>query len=82
MIAFTFAIATMAALVFGTLPAWHASTTLDVARRIREEAGTLTGGRDRQRLRAALIVAETALAVVLPLVGAGLLMRASCASFR
>jgi predicted permease len=73
-IAFTFVIAAVAALVFGTLPAWHASGTVDVARRIREEAGVLTSGRDRQRLRGGLIVAETALAVVL-LVGAGLLMR-------
>jgi predicted permease len=47
---------------------------MDVARRIREEAGTLTAGRERQRLRGGLIMAETALAVVL-LVGAGLLLR-------
>ena len=73
-IGFTFAAAFVAALLFGTLPAWHASTALDVARRIREEAGTITAGRERQRLRGGLIVAETALAVVL-LVGAGLLMR-------
>jgi predicted permease len=73
-IGFTFGIAAVAALIVGTLPAWHASTTMDVARRIREEAGTLTAGRERQRLRGGLIMAETALAVVL-LVGAGLLLR-------
>jgi putative ABC transport system permease protein len=73
-IAFTAAVALFAAVLFGTLPAWHASSRLDVAQRIREDAGTLTAGRERQRLRAGLIVAETALAVML-LVGAGLLMR-------
>jgi putative ABC transport system permease protein len=73
-VGFTIAASALAALLFGMLPAWQASTTLDVARRIREDAGTLTSGRDRQRLRGGLIVAETALAVVL-LVGAGLLMR-------
>ena len=73
-IGFTAAVALLSALLFGTLPAWHASTRLDVSQRIREDAGTLTAGRERQRLRAGLIVAETALAVML-LVGAGLLMR-------
>jgi putative ABC transport system permease protein len=71
---FTLAVSALAAVLFGTLPAWHASGTADVARRVREDAGTLTANRDRQRLRGGLIVAETALAVVL-LIGAGLLMR-------
>jgi predicted permease len=71
---FTFGVSLLAALLFGTLPAWHASGTIDVSRRIREDATSVTGNRERQRLRAGLIVAETALAVVL-LVGAGLLMR-------
>ena len=71
--AFTFAIAGLAALVFG-LPAWQASRGLDVARGIREDGTTTTGDRHRQRLRGALVVVETALAVVL-LVGAGLLLR-------
>ena len=73
-IGFTLVASVVAALLFGTLPAWQASRTVDVARRIREDAGTVTSGRERQRLRGGLIVAETALAVVL-LVGAGLLMR-------
>lgn len=71
---FTVAASGLAALLFGTLPAWQASGAIDVARRIREEAGNVTSGRARQRLRGGLIVTETALAVVL-LVGAGLLMR-------
>jgi predicted permease len=73
-IAFALLTAGAAALVFGTVPAWHASTAANVAQRVREESGTLTSGRQRQRLRGGLIVAETALAVVL-LVGAGLLLR-------
>jgi putative ABC transport system permease protein len=73
-VGFTLGVAFIAALLFGSLPAWHASTALDVSRRIREEAGTITASRERQRLRGGLIIAETALAVVL-LVGAGLLMR-------
>ena len=73
-IAFTCAVALFAAIFSGTLPAWHASSKLDVAQRIRDNASNLTAGRERQRLRGGLIVTETALAVVL-LVGAGLLMR-------
>jgi predicted permease len=64
----------LAAVLFGTLPAWHTSSIGDVAARIREEGGSVIGDRHRQRLRSLLIVAETALAVVL-LVGAGLLLR-------
>jgi putative ABC transport system permease protein len=73
-IAFTFTVALLAAILSSTLPAWHASSKLDVAQRIRDNAANLTASRERQRLRGGLIVAETALAVVL-LVGAGLLMR-------
>ncbi len=72
--AFTAGVAALAAVLFGTLPAWQASRRLDVARSMREDSGTTTGDRQRHRLRGGLIVAETALAVVL-LVGAGLLMR-------
>lgn len=71
---FAMLIAAAAALLFGTLPGWLASRRLDVAGRIRQEGGSVTGDSHRQRLRAALIVAEMALAVVL-LVGAGLLMK-------
>jgi putative ABC transport system permease protein len=73
-IAFTAAISILAALLFGTLPAWHTSAVNQIAQRIREDSANATGDRRRQRIRGSLIVAETALAVVL-LVGAGLLMR-------
>lgn len=73
-VAFTVAISIGAALLFGSLPAWHTSSIRDVAGRIREESGTATGDRHRHRVRSLLIIAETALAVVL-LVGAGLLLR-------
>ncbi len=73
-VAFTLAVSVIVALLFGSLPAWHTSSVGDLALRIREDSGNATGDRHRQRLRSTLIVAETALAVVL-LVGAGLLLR-------
>lgn len=73
-VAFTLGVSVAAAALFGTMPAWHASSIGDVARRIREEGGSTTSDPAKQRLRSGLIVAETMLAVVL-LVGAGLLAR-------
>ena len=73
-IAFTLVVAVVAAILFGTMPAWQATAIGDVISRIREEAGSTTSDPKRQRMRSALIVAETMLAVVL-LVGAGLLTR-------
>ena len=60
----------LSAVLFGTLPAWHAAQRLDIMRGIKADAGTTMGDRDRQRLRGGLIVLEAALSVVL-LVGAG-----------
>jgi predicted permease len=73
-IAFTLGVSMIAAILFGTLPAWQATSIGDVVTRIREEGGSTTSDPKRQRLRSLLIVAETSLAVVL-LVGAGLLTR-------
>ena len=73
-VAFAFGVALLAAVLFGTMPAWHATSITDVVSRIREEAGSTTSDPKRQRTRGLLIVAETTLAVVL-LVGAGLLTR-------
>lgn len=71
---FTAGVSLAAALLFGTLPAWQSSAIGQLAQYIREGGGGATGDRRRLRLRAALIVTETAVAVVL-LVGAGLLLR-------
>lgn len=73
-VGFALAIAVLASVIFGTMPAWQASTLADVLSRIREEGGSTTSDPKRHRLRSILIVAETTLAVVL-LVGAGLLAR-------
>ena len=73
-VAFAFGVAVLAAVLFGTMPAWQATSITDVVSRIREEAGSTTSDPKRQRTRGLLIVAETTLAVVL-LVGAGLLTR-------
>jgi putative ABC transport system permease protein len=60
-----------ATFLFGLWPAWQASRT-DAALAMR--LGDRSGGSARQPMRAALIVAEVALAMVL-LAGAGLLLR-------
>ena len=73
-VGFAFTIAVLASVIFGTIPAWQASSITDVVSRIREEGGSTTSDPKRQRMRSVLIVAETTLAVVL-LVGAGLLAR-------
>jgi len=77
---FTFAIALLASLGFGALPALQA-TGYRLTRGVRP--GSRGGGADRQsqRARAALVVAEIALAVVL-LTGAGLLLRSFVALTR
>jgi putative ABC transport system permease protein len=61
------------ALLFGVAPA-HQTWTVDVAPALHDSGRASTGGRGGRRLRAALVVAEIALAV--PLVaGGGLLVR-------
>ncbi len=66
-------IAFASALVFGLVPAWQGSRT--DASAVLHEAGDRgsTGGRRRARTRAAFVIAEIALTLVL-LVGAGLLV--------
>ena len=71
-VGFTFAIAVGTSLLFGVLPAIHATGTLTQA--LREGGRGGGSGRAGHRARAALVVAEMALAVVL-LTGAGLLIR-------
>jgi putative ABC transport system permease protein len=68
------------ALLFGVLPALHATGTR-VMRSLRESGRGGTGGIRAQRTRSGLVVVEIALAVVL-LVGAGLLIRSFLALTR
>jgi len=73
-VAFTFALSLLTGLAFGLLPAFRASR-LDDLHGVLKEGGRGGGaGRGRSLARNGLIVAETALAVVL-LVGAGLMLR-------
>jgi predicted permease len=70
---FTLGIGVASALLFALVPAWQV-TRVDPLDHLKA-AGRIAGGsRRRQRLRSGLVVAETALAMVL-LVGAGLLIR-------
>jgi len=70
---FTLGVALLTGAVFGLAPALQASAP-DVQRSLKESGRGTSGGRRGGRLRAALIVAEVALAFMM-LVGAGLLMR-------
>jgi putative ABC transport system permease protein len=69
---FTLCVSVLTGLLFGLLPAWHASrgdlhTTL-------KEGGRSTGGSSREGMRKILLVAEVGLSLVL-LIGAGLMLR-------
>jgi predicted permease len=70
---FTAAAAVLAGLLFGLAPAWQVGR-LEPYEVLKSAGRSATGGRGRQRLRSALVVAEAALALVL-LVGAGLFLR-------
>ncbi|HVU24026.1 MAG TPA: ABC transporter permease [Opitutus sp.] len=71
--AFTLLTALAAGVFFGALPAWSASRG-DAAAALKEAGTRTTAGRRTQRLRAALVVTEIALAVML-LSTAGLLVK-------
>ena len=70
--AFTFGISLVTGLAFGLLPAFRASK-LDLNEALKE-SGKSTAGKDRHRLRSALVFADVALALLL-LTGAGLMMK-------
>ena len=70
---FTTVIALLTSVLFGIVPALHA-TAPELATSLNEGGRSGTETRRRRRLRAAFVVTETALAVVL-LAGAGLLLR-------
>ncbi len=72
-LAFGLAMSLLTGVVFGLLPALQASRA-DINTGLREEGRGTAGGRGRNRLRAALVLAQVALAVIL-LIGSGLLIR-------
>jgi predicted permease len=72
-LAFAVSISILAGLVFGLVPAWRMSH-LDPSLALREGVRGMTGGRRRNLLHNWLVIAETAVSLVL-LIGAGLLIR-------
>jgi putative ABC transport system permease protein len=72
-LAFTVGVATLSAVVFGLLPAMHASDAR-LSEALREGSAQAGTGSDRGRARNALVVAEVALSLAL-LVASGLMVR-------
>jgi putative ABC transport system permease protein len=70
---FAVAVSLATGVLFGALPAWHASSLEGLEARLKDESRG-TSGRGRRRTRNALVVAEVAVALVL-LAGAGLLSK-------
>ena len=70
---FAFAIAVLTGLIFGAIPALH-MTAGSLATSLKEGGRGQAGTRGNARMRAALVVAEMALAIML-LAGAGLLIK-------
>jgi len=72
-LAFTFVVALSTGLFFGLAPAWHFART-DLRESLNKAGRSTSASGATRRLRAALVVSELSLAVLL-LVGAGLLIR-------
>jgi len=70
---FALAAGILTALLFGTVPALHATRTT-VTSALKEESGSVAGGGRQARLRRVLVVAQVALSMLL-LAGAGLFAR-------
>jgi predicted permease len=71
---FTAGVATLAGLIAGVWPAWRVAGAATPALALREGGRASSDSADRQRLRAGLVIAQVALALVL-LAGAGLLLK-------
>lgn len=71
---FAIALGLGTALLFGLAPAWHMSRLGQNYEQLKEGGRSDTEGHHRQKLRAALVAAQVALALVL-LVGAGLFIK-------
>jgi len=74
---FTLAVTLASGILFGLAPAFRTSRT-DLTDSLREGGRSLTGGIRSRRMRAALVIAEFAMAVLL-LAGAGLMIRSLAA---
>jgi putative ABC transport system permease protein len=72
-LAFTFIISVATGVVFGLVPAWHASR-VDLNNALKTGARIGTGGEHKHRLRNGLVMGEIAIALIL-LVCAGLLIQ-------
>ncbi len=72
-LAFTVVVSLLTGIVFGLVPAWHASH-IDLNTSLKAGGRTGSGGERKGRLRNGLVVAEVALAMVL-LICAGLLIQ-------
>jgi putative ABC transport system permease protein len=66
-------LASISAVLFGLAPVWQA-VRQDVETALRESRGAVAGGRNQQKLRDLLVVAQLSLAIML-LSGSGLLLR-------
>jgi putative ABC transport system permease protein len=66
-------VASVSALLFGLAPVWQ-SARQDIETALRESAGAVAGGRNRQKIRDLLVVTQLSLAILL-LAGSGLLLR-------
>lgn len=66
-------VAGLAAVLFGLAPVWQAARQ-DIETALRESAGAVAGGRNQQRFRDILVIAQLSLAIVL-VAGSGLLLR-------
>lgn len=71
--AFSVAASLLTGILFGVVPAWR-SSKLDPAIALKDTTRASTASRSQNRLHSALVVAETALGLIL-LIGAGLLIR-------
>jgi predicted permease len=70
---FVLIVSLVTGLVFGAFPAWRVSLSVPQGG-LRESSRTVSGARRQHRLHSGLVVAQTAIGVVL-LIGSGLLMR-------
>ena len=70
---FVLVVSVLTGILFGAFPAWRLSST-SPAKALREGGRSVAGGRVQHRIHNSLVVAQTAIGMVL-LIGAGLLMR-------